>query len=591
MQDYSTTLSYDSELHAHSGPTNPGPPGLPPGYLAGVRALWRHRLHLVLIDPSDPDSKKPLWTGHLERRAGLDGHIVPHVEAGHHIGWVLRDYCALDVDIGDVWDLAWELAVLGSPPLGVVPSRRPGRGHLIYDDPGGTAAGLAGRKWAFRDWGGGDIVAGPRDYAVIWGPEALLEALEASQMGASAPPPLDLLEILAEDTPPEAGQAGPGTAVDLDAAIEALDPTQAWPGNRNNWLWGNARRWAYRQRWWDLNFEDRLATYLDRAYALIPDTEAQGGFPRSEASKIGRSILPWCRATLEPWEGRRRAAMDSESASDGDSEDWEAGAKERSQQAREDGVRSGEARRARTAERDQKILQLRAEGWSLGHIGEHVGLTRQGVAWVCKRGVPGLSSEPLKSPPQAKPGGVGGGSFCPSLGGEEVVVGCGGGGVGAGSAGDVLGPAVLESVPGSLRGGVSAPARGVVGGEGECLPACPSCPGRHRPDTWCHSRRLCPCLDCTTARWVTMPSRRSVFPRPSRTGGRCPVCEAPGVPDRRCRRCGRSVQAVPVSSPVARAARSPRRPRDRQGRAHAPAQRGAAVTTQLEQRIPEEPCS
>ena len=559
------TLSFDSEAHP---PLESGPPPLPPSYLDAVRDLWHHGLRLLLIAPG---SKKPCWTRCYDRRPGLDRHIVPHIEAGHRVGWIPGDGLALlDVDQGDAQDLAWELTRAGAPPLGVVPSRRPGRGHLVYSDPGVVAARLAGRRWTFRGWAG-EIIAGRRDYAVVWDPESLLEAMEAWQAGESAPAPLELLEISPAHTPPEGGQGAdqrtaskevPGQAVpdDLDAAVEALDPSQAWPGNRNVWTWEHCRRWTYRQRWWDPEFEERLELYLDRVYQLIPDTDALGGFPRSEAAVIGVSILSWCQGTLEPWEGRKRDSQAQQA-----SEEWEAGQEERCEQARQDGIRSGEARRARTADRDAEIVQLRGQGWSLAQIGQQVGLTRQGVWAVCRR--LGVSTEPLKSPPEA--------SGHRGVGGASVPLHGGGGDVGWGV--EVVPRRVPESAPVlSLRGGVFALSL-VVGGWVPS-PVCPHCPGRHRPDTWCHARRLCPCLHCTVSRWFTpTPAWRPVVLPPSGTGGRCPVCHLPGIPDRRCLRCGRTVQAVPVSSPAPRAPRSPRRPRQRPGHAQVPPWEGVPV--------------
>ena len=52
------------------------------------------------------------------------------------------------------------------------------------------------------------------------------------------------------------------------------------------------------------------------------------------------------------------------------------------------GRKGGRTRRAKTAERDGRILELRRKGWKFTRIGQHLGVSPSAVGYVCKRDCP-----------------------------------------------------------------------------------------------------------------------------------------------------------------------------------------------------------
>ena len=99
-----------------------------------------------------------------------------------------------------------ELAERLTPPIEILPSCRPGRGHLLYPDTAGAAARYSGRKWQYRDsraawaaWAAwaGEIIAN-RHHVVIYDAVLLADALRRRSMypqGEFLDVPIDRLVI------------------------------------------------------------------------------------------------------------------------------------------------------------------------------------------------------------------------------------------------------------------------------------------------------------------------------------------------------------------------------------------------------------
>ena len=114
--------------------------------------------------------------------------------------------------------------------------------------------------------------------------------------------------------------------------------------------------------------DDRAARSLLRAWSDRGWTAAQARL----AARLVREA--------EPREGEEHAVAPHPYES---GEQWYADTRPARQALR--GRKSGIVRRWRTRDRDERIHELRHEGKSLAKIGEVVGLSRQGVAYVLKR--------------------------------------------------------------------------------------------------------------------------------------------------------------------------------------------------------------
>ena len=312
---------------------------------AAYRTLYDRGARFVLCRAD----KRPLWRRWQKRRPDL-ATVQLHVKGGDPVGLVPFSIksTGLDVDRGDPSQL-FSLY----PPVVAIPSKRRGGLHGYYGDGQGRANGR------FELHGCAGEIRGSRGYLVLHG-NAALELAGADFDVAEGLPgwfPANLWEAagLAFDLPkiaaPYSPSAEAATVWESNAADALAALAHIRPGARNTSLFNAVRFFAYSQprpgeltRW--------RAHIFD--YTLNANARFSEPLPTTEALQTAWSIASWC------WNGG--GPLDHSPAAQ-----------------RRRGVKSGKARRAKTADRDRRIVQLAQRGpKAQREIAELVGHILQG---------------------------------------------------------------------------------------------------------------------------------------------------------------------------------------------------------------------
>ena len=305
-----------------------------------IKELHRQGAHFVLTkSPKGPEAKQPLWRRWNRSRPSADevyGHWAYYTG---NIGVIPGSLSSavLDIDAGSP-------GAISAFPYSATLRSLSGKYHLWY-----RARRLPGRKYnglSFPTYQieKADLIT-RSGYVVIADPMKDLDAL-LSLPKVDLPPPL--AELVAQELEQVSGGGEPiigprpRAVVSVDH-VPDTDFTQVYPGSRN------ATLFHYLQRC-PLSLVADYDTCLGlarKANALIPKP-----LPDAEVKRTAESIH------------RNKAKY---------SEFW---SRER---GREWGIKSGEARRARNAERDAEIIRLLDQGVAKKAIARQFGLT---PAWI-----------------------------------------------------------------------------------------------------------------------------------------------------------------------------------------------------------------
>lgn len=277
--------------------------------------------------------KSPLRRNWLKSRP-FERDIFSHIKKGGLVGIIPSsiNMSVVDIDGGDITPLTQEF-----PPTINLPSRR--MVHLYYRDK-------RPRPNAKFDHGiyRGDIRSGS-GYVILWGDNA--ERLSGVERKAGSDFPAHL--FFKDKTREKKVNPSPGVFGD---SLEEI-----YPGKRNISLFDSVRLWSYSIRVPDDfgKWRNLVADYAESANRRFPVP-----LEVSEVESVSFSVAMW------RWRGG--GPFDHSWAS----------------QYRRGKV-SGEARRARTAARDGRILEMRNEGHTLRHIGDTVGISPRSVSYILAR--------------------------------------------------------------------------------------------------------------------------------------------------------------------------------------------------------------
>ena len=305
-------------------------PPLSPESVVAVDTLYDMGAFLFRVGPSNKPAES---RGFYGRQLSLDD-LLEHLERGRRLGIEPRSIgaVAVDIDHGDADHFLHNFR-----PLSMCRSKTEGRCHAYYRHDGGKVRPRPFTAPLFRI--AGDL-KDERSYTVLYNPARLAEDLTNGSLGV---PFSEVRQALVTGPPAaQGGQRGPLTPPVWSNANPG-DSTPSPGHQRHNWILskliagrvdgmepGALRRYA-----------DDLHAGLVQTPGLVPHY-----FPRSEA----RSISDFVSARSYSTDHQRAA-----------------------------GIRSGQARRARSAARDTQILSLLDKGLPIRRIAEILHVTRQTV--------------------------------------------------------------------------------------------------------------------------------------------------------------------------------------------------------------------
>lgn len=299
-----------------------------------VNTLYARGAKLLRVHADKTPAERAGWP---DRQLSLDD-LLPHVESGGLVGLepYSIDLTVLDVDGGDPDKLAHNFT-----PAAYCRSGRRDRAHLYY---------RSDREHAQQDWRAplfgcsGQIRSRRGGYVVLWEPARLADDLEIGRTGAAMFE--DVLQAL--DLRPSTQRAAQSPPAAQDTEHHDTPPSPAH--HRHAWM--KTKIIAARVDGKDGPELRQYAKFLHEGLVQPPD-------PRVPHHLDIREAL-----ALADWAASMR---------------WD-----REAQA-ERGRRSGEARRALTAERDAEIIQLLASGLSERQTASKAGVTRRVVQRVKDR--------------------------------------------------------------------------------------------------------------------------------------------------------------------------------------------------------------
>ena len=321
--------------------------------LQALQAIFNAGGHFVLAK----ENKRPLWRSWDKLRPPLDlvkAHDGPLGLKPWSIGTT-----GLDIDHGDP-----SLLLEDHPAMAVLASRRPGGRHLYYHDTKGRGNGT------FSVLGCAGEVRSAKGYLILWhdGAEILADAL-TDPIARSRACPVDLFEAAGEPavTLPAAAKVStsklsPESRATWRAAAQAVDLERVQRGARNLRLFDSIRFWTY-----SINKGLDVHAYLRRVrvHALEANRRLTAPLPAAEVVGMALSVSTWC------WSGGGAR--------------WHFDHSREVQRRR--GIKSGQVRRARVADRDRAIIDAYREGASMRAIAREWGLHHRAVQHVLKRGV------------------------------------------------------------------------------------------------------------------------------------------------------------------------------------------------------------
>ena len=287
-----------------------------------------------LTDKNRPAESK----GFFDRQLSLDD-LLEHLERGQRLGIEPQSIntVAVDIDHGN-----GDRLLHNFPPLSMYRSKTPGRVHAYYRHVGEKVGPQPFNAPVFRI--SGDLKH-ERSYVALYDASQLAFDLSRGSLGV---PFIELEKALV--TGPlaaQGGQRGP-----LTTPVGSTNPgdSTASPGNhRHNWILGKLT--AARVDGMDgkelRRYAHKLHTGLVQTPGLVPHF-----FELAEALAIANFVAARSYSVAH-----QRAA----------------------------GVSSGQARRAKSALRDKRILALLDKGHSIRRIAEEIGVSRRTVARVKDR--------------------------------------------------------------------------------------------------------------------------------------------------------------------------------------------------------------
>ena len=275
--------------------------------------------------------------GWIDRQLTLDD-ALEHVDRGGNLGLVPASIgmVAVDVDEGNCDSLLHNFV-----PVAAYRTKRPGGVHAYFQHDGPP---VRQRRWVAPLFEAAGDLRHSRGYVCLWRPDQLVNDLERGSAGV---PFAEIAQTFVTPAP----QGGPKSPPATSAPTPDNSPSPA----RSRHAWVKARLIAARV--------DGMDGVAIRAYALQlhaglvqPPGPVPHYFPLSEAMALANWIA-----------GR----------------DWSHDTQ------RERGLRSGQHRRARTADRDQRIVAMLRAGRSQRETGRMLGVSRGTVEQVKRRELAG----------------------------------------------------------------------------------------------------------------------------------------------------------------------------------------------------------
>ena len=295
--------------------------------------------HFVLARPD----KRPLWRSWDKLRPPLDlvqAHDGPLGLKPWSVGTT-----GLDVDLGDP-----SLLLEDHPAMAVLASKRPGGRHLYYHDTKGRGNG------SFSVLGCSGEIRSAKGYLILWhdGAEILADAL-TDPIARARGCPVDLFEAAGEPavTLPAAAKVptyrpSAQSRAAWKAAAEAVDLERVQRGARNLRLFDAIRFWTYSINK-GLDVHDFMRRV--RVRGLECNRRLPVPLPAHEVVVMALSVSTWC------WSGGGAR--------------WHFDHSREVQRRR--GIKSGQVRRARVADRDRAIIDAYREGASMRAIAREWG--------------------------------------------------------------------------------------------------------------------------------------------------------------------------------------------------------------------------
>ena len=305
-------------------------------FISAVNTLYDRGAKLFRLS----DENKPAESrGFYGRQLSLDD-LLEHLERRGRLGIEPQSIntVAVDIDAGDP-----DRFLHNFRPLSVCRSRTPGRVHAYYAHVAGRVSPRPFNAPLFRV--SGDLKH-TRSYAVLYNPQRLAKDLSNGSLGV---PYLEVEKALV--TGPPAAQGGQRRALAPPVGSKDVsDDSRPSPSHqRHNWILGKLT--AARV---DLMAPEAIRRYAVELHdALIqPPGPVPHDFPLSEAIAIADAV------------SARNYSVEHQRAA---------------------GIRSGQARRARSAPRDKRILALLNAGHSIRRTAAIVGASSSTVGRVKDR--------------------------------------------------------------------------------------------------------------------------------------------------------------------------------------------------------------
>ena len=309
---------------------------LSPENVSAVKTLYRSGAFLLRVGPSNKPAES---RGFFNRQLSLDA-LLEHVERRGRLGIEPQSIntVVVDVDDGDP-----DHFLLAFPPLSVYQSKTEGRCHAYYRHEGGRIGPRPFTAPVFKI--SGDLKH-TRSYSVLYNAPRLAEDLSRGSLGV---PFSEVSQALVTGPPAaQGGQRGPLTPP-VGSNANPGDPTPSPCYQRHNWLLSKLT--AGRVDGMDPKALRRYAHKLHASLVQTPGLVPHH-FPLSEALEIANFV------SARSWSTAHQRAR---------------------------GVRSGQARRAKSAPRDRRILALLNAGLSIRRIAEDIEVSRRTVARVKDR--------------------------------------------------------------------------------------------------------------------------------------------------------------------------------------------------------------
>ena len=148
--------------------------------------LYEQGAHLLLVHNSpDPDRhKRPLWRAwQLPQNRPTRQQTLEHLASGGLLGLLPASIGLVVVDIDEAVKDGLANWIDRYPPLGDIPSQKPGRTHLYY------SSGIPyhnRQQFQLRHYGISLEIRSRHGFVILWDPEAVAEIVAERSM--SAPP-------------------------------------------------------------------------------------------------------------------------------------------------------------------------------------------------------------------------------------------------------------------------------------------------------------------------------------------------------------------------------------------------------------------